>query len=314
MDDLLDTSLPNPETDTSQPNPTELNIDALMPFEDEDGAPVDPPQEEAAPADAAEGDEPTPAATIAEDAEVELDAGRKVKLSELKESFQHFTRKSQEFAERERTVVTQAREAVAAHSEKQAHELHLMAQSLQQLVMPGFDEAKMQALAYEDPQQFYAVKARLDVVTQQRQRIEQAAQQAWSHAQSQRTTAKAEADTARQELLKAEGGKLAAQKWYTPDFQAKALAFVKKHGVPEQMAQSIEYAGLVEITRKAMQYDEAMARQKAGKQPATQATASPGARPAQGAVAKTKAVTDSYAQARKSNNYADMGAFLDKIL
>jgi len=321
MNDELDTSQPNPDADNSLPNPTDISeLDGLLGLHDEDGNPIEPegaqPQEDETPDDApedGEGDTPDVKA-ITDEAEVPLEDGRKVSVRELKETFSTFTRKTQELAETQRNTLTQAREAVASYAQTQAQELHLVSQRIEQLVAPGVDEAALQRLAYENPEQFFQVKARLDMAREMRAGIQQQVQQLLQQAQQQREQALQEQQHHHHQLLQAEGQKLQGQKWYTPDFQNKAVAFARKHGIPEQVAKSVAYAGFVEITRKAMAYDEAMARTKGGKQPPKQPAMQPGASPARGGLTKVKQVTESFKRARQTTDRADIGRFLDQVL
>lgn len=250
----------------------------------------------------------------ADDAEIALDDGRKVTVRELKETFSTFTRKTQELAETQRNTLAQARQAVAQHAEQQAHTLHLMAQRMDQLAAPGFDEQALQNLAFTNPEQFYQVKARLDVAAQMRQGIQSQVQAALKTATEQKQLAEQESQQAHAELLQSEGAKLAAQKWFNDDFKAKAVAFARKHGIPENTARGVAYAGFIEITRKAMLFDEAQARAKSGKQPPAPQRMAPGSTPARGQMNRAKDLKTTYDRARESKRPADIGRFLDKIL
>lgn len=318
----LDTSQAAPQEDTQQANPTTndelvalLNAEDAGTDEGEQPSGEQPDDDEAddeAPAD--EGKAKADAKALADEAEVPLDDGRKVSVRELKETFSTFTRKTQELAESQRNTLAQAREAVAGYAERQAHELHLIAQSMDQLVAPGFDDQALQRLAFEDPQQFYQVKARLDYAAQQRTKIQAQVQEHLSQAQQQRALAQQEQQQAHAELLQTEGAKLTGQKWYTADFQGKAVAFARKHGIPEQIARGVAYAGFVDITRKAMLYDDAMQRAKAGKQPPKAQGMAPGSTPARGALGRAKETKGLYERAAKSGDKRDFGAFLDRVL
>lgn len=290
----------NPTTDISE-------LDGLLgdpeeQAEEQEGEQPEQPEAEAQP----------PA--ITDETEVALDDGRKVSVREMKETFATFTRKTQELAEAQRTTVAQAREAVASYAERQAQELHLMAQHVEQLVAPGIDQAALMRLAYEDPNQYQQVKARLDVAREMRANMQQQVQALMQQAQEQRERAEQEQVQAHQQLVQTEAQRLAGQKWFNDDFKAKAVAFARKHGIPEQIARGVAYAGFVEITRKAMLYEEAMARTKGGKQPPTQSVMTPGASPARGAMTKAKQVSESYAKAKQTGNRADIGRYLDQIL
>jgi hypothetical protein len=327
------------EQGTSQPNPslggqfaaesadrTEVSeLDGLL------GDPIEPdpeldagaegdPDDEGHPGGEENPDDPdgegnTPdAKALKDEAKVALDDGREVTVKELKETFSTFTRKTQELAETQRSTLAQAREAVANYAQQQAHELHLIGQRLEQLVAPGMDEAALQRLAYENPEQFYQVKARIDVVRDFRAGIQRQVAELVQQAQQQRNQAAQETQQAHQQLLQTENAKLDGQKWFTADFRNKALAFAKKHGIPEQVAGSVAYAGFVDITRKAMLYDEAMARTKGGKQPPQQARVTPGSTPASGALKQAKQVHGAYETARKSGDKRAAGAWLNKVL
>lgn len=288
----------------------------LLAADDEEQQPDDGAQPDGDQADDApdgEGDTPDVKA-VTDEAEVPLDDGRKVTVRELKETFSTFQRKTSEMAETQRNTLAQAREAVANYAQTQAQELHLISQRIEQLVVPGIDEAALQRLAYENPEQFYQVKARLDMAREMRTNIQQQVSQLVQQAQTQREQAAQEQQQAHQQLLQAEGAKLQAQKWFNADFQAKAVAFAKKHGLPEQVAKSVAYAGFVEITRKAMLYDEAMARTKGGKQLPKQSTTTPGASPARGAMHKAKQISGSFERAKQTGDRTDIGRFLDQVL
>lgn len=293
---------------------TDINdLEGLLgePQDIEEPAEEAPPQEqEEAPAEEAPPEEPK----TTDETKVALDDGREVSVRELKETFSTFTRKTQELAETQRTTLTQAREAVATYAERQAQELHLVSERIEQLVAGGMSEQQLMHLAYTDPDQYRQISARLDVARNVRAGIQQQVQQLMQQAQQQREQAQQEQQQAHQELLRTEGERLSAQKWWNDDFRNKAVAFARKHGIPEQIVRNVPYAGFVEITRKAMLYDEAMARTKAGKQPPKQPAMTPGASPARGALTQTKQVSASYERARKTGDRADIGRFLDQVL
>lgn len=294
------------------------DLEGLLPLVDGDGNQAEDdaqqqaraqPDGEQQQADEAESQ----AAAITDDSEIEL-GDRKVSVRELKQTFETFGQKTQELARARRDAVAEAREAVARVSEQRAHEMHLLSQQVERLVAPGYDEQGLMALAHSDPQQFFAIKARVDAARQFQDQIRQQAAQLWHQAQHQRDQAAAESEQSHQQLLSTEAQKLQAQKWWNADFQRQALAFARKHGIPDAVAGGVAYAGFVEITRKAMLYDQALSRAKTGKQPPAQAAVKPGATPARGQMAKVKAVQDTYDRARKSGDYADAGRWLDNVL
>lgn len=314
--DELDNSQAAPEGEPQASPKTELDElagllgEAEQPDESESDEPDEEPQEQG---DKEDEPEPEPPKGVTDEAEVDLD-GRKVSVRELKETFATFTRKTQELAEDKRNTLAQARQAVAEHAEQQAQTLHLMAQRMDQLAAPGFDDQALQQLAFSNPEQYYQVKARLDVAAQMRAGIQQEIQQQLRTAQQQRDFAQQEQQQAHAELLQNEGAKLASEKWFNDDFRNKAVAFARKHGIPEQAARSVAYAGFVQITRKAMLYDEAVARGKAGKQPPKVAATVPGSTPGKGALNRVKDVKGSYERARQSGDRHDIGAYLSKVL
>lgn len=309
MDEEQGTSQATPQ-EQPQANPTTdiSELDGLL------GEPEEQAEEQGEQPEQPEAEDKEQPPAFTDETEVALDDGRKVSVREMKETFATFTRKTQELAEAQRTTVAQAREAVASYAERQAQELHLMAQHVEQLVAPGMDQAALMRLAYEDPNQYQQVKARLDVAREMRANMQQQVQSLMQQAQEQRERAEQEQVHAHQQLVQAESQRLAGQKWFNDDFKAKALAFARKHGIPEQIARGVAYAGFVEITRKAMLYEEAMARTKGGKQPPTQSVMTPGASPARGAMTKAKQVADYYARAQKTGNRADIGRYLEHTL
>lgn len=248
----------------------------------------------------------------ADDATVDID-GRKVTVREMRATFSTFTRKTQELAEAQRQNMSQAREAVAQFAQQQAQQFFLMSQQLDQLVAPGFDQATLTRLAFEDPAQYQQVRARLDVAASIRQEILRKGQEAAAEANRQRQMQQQEAQQSFHSLVQSEGEKLKAQKWWNDDFRKQALAFAAKHGIPEEAAGNVAYAGFVEITRKAMLYDEAVARAKNGRQPPKASSMTPGATPQRGNFIKQKALDASYAAA-KTGDKAAMGRYLNQVL
>jgi hypothetical protein len=312
-DELVGNSTAEPQDGIPAGESTELGeLDGLLPTFDADGNFID--TEQSAEPQAAQPDGEEPAAAVTDDTEIELEDGRKATLREVKETYATFTRKTQELAAVQRETIVKARTAVAEVTEQRAQEMHLLAQQIERLVAPGYDEAAMLQLSVTDPQQWHAVRARIQIARDAQQKVQQQVHSLMQQAQQQRELADQEQQQAHQALLQAEGERLSKQKWWNADFQKQAVAFAKKHGIPEQVAGGVAYAGFVEITRKAMLYDEAMARTKGGKVIPQPAQVRPGSTPARGAMQKVKQVAGDYERARKSGDRTDIGRFLESVL
>jgi hypothetical protein len=255
--------------------------------------------------------EQEPAAQFTDDTEVELDdGGRKVSVRELKESFSTFTRKTQELAESQRTIEAQAADVVARHSDHLAQRFRALHAELEGIIAPGADPQTLNALAQTDPQQYFAVKARLDMARELQRKVAAQVNELEGHAQRTRQQQEAQADAAKQELLQTEGAKLTGKKWFNADFQTKAVAYARKAGIPEQVARGVVYAGFIEITRKAMLYDEALAKTKNGKQPPKPAPTRPASTPGKGKVMQARQSKGLYEKARLTGDRTDIGKYV----
>ena len=255
--------------------------------------------------------EQEPAAQFTDDTEVELeDIGRKVSVRELKESFSTFTRKTQELAETERAIEAQAADVVSKHSEHLAQRFRLLHRELEGIIAPGADPQTLTALAQTDPEKYFQVKAKLDLARDLQRRVAEQVNELEAHAQRTRADQQARLEAERDARLEAEHAKLSGMKWWNADFQAKSLAFAKKHGIPEQLAKSAEHAGWFLIARKAMLYDEALAKTKNGKQPPKPAPTRPASTPGKGKVMQARQSKGLYERARQTGDRTDIGKFV----
>lgn len=319
MDDL-DTSQAGPDADNPQANPEELTLDDI-PFADADEQPEDEEQGEGAPDDDQDGDD-QPAGdkepkAIADDAEYTLPDGRKVTVGEMAKSFADFTVKSQELAAERNQSRQDALQAISQARESQAQQLSFIAQHITQLVAPGINEQALYQLAQQDPDAYFQQKARLDAAQNFLAQITQHSQQLQAQAQQAKQQAEAEAAAFRQQRMQETAQVLGAQKWFNTDFGNRALAYMKTAGLPPDAIDAINQgmggAGAIELIRKAMLYDEAVKQRKTHKQPPPQTRTTPGAKPAQGVLGKTKQLNRAYEAAKKGDRHA-MGAWLDKVL
>jgi hypothetical protein len=206
------------------------------------------------------------AISVTDDATLKLD-GKDVTVRELKETFTTFQRKTQEYAEADVQREVQARSAIAAVQEEAAQRVATIANSINDLVLPGVDMSVISRLRLEDPAKAGELLTNLQIVERWKNDMMAKANELWNQSQNQRTAADQKRMQAQNELLQSEGAKLADAKWFNDDFKIKAKSFLKSHGVPEAFASQIPYAGGMEIIRKAMAYDKAHADLKAGKQP-----------------------------------------------
>ncbi len=270
-------------------------------------------QAQAAP-DEPDADEQQAAPTFDDTTEVDLSDGRKVSLKDLKGSFETFTRKTQELAHERRAAVSSARDAVAKVAENYARQYDAIAQNVMQLVVPGVDESTLARLSIEDPAQYHAVRARMDMAQRLQHNLAQHAAQLGQQAQQQRDSAAKEAAEARQQLLSAEDAKLRHHKWYTPENVREMVGYAVKQGIPRDVAESVPFAGFVEITRKAMLYDAAMTRTKSGKQLPAQPKLHPSATAANGRAQDAKQMQGLLSRARSGQDPAAVGRLLNKII
>lgn len=240
-----------------------------------------------------------------------LDNGREVTLRELKQSFQDFNQKSARIDQERRATLEQARNAVAEISEKNARQVEILSQQVMQFVAPGIDENTLARLAIEDPAQYHAARVRLDAAQRLQQNMNAYASQLAQQAQQQRTQAQQEAAQAHQQLLDSESSRLRAHKWWNAEFASRATNYAAKHGIPKEVTERVAHAGFVEITRKAMMYDDAMAKTKSGKQLPSQPMIKPGTT---GKVNDVKQLRGLMDRAHKTNDVTDIGHALMKIL
>lgn len=260
----------------------------------------DEPDEEADEADAPESDEQD-AKAVSDEAKVELD-GREVTVRELKETFSTFRRKTQEYAEVDQQREHQARTAIATVQERAANQIAAIAQNINDLVLPGIDLNAINRLRLEDPARAGELLTQLQIVEQWKQQMFGKAGQLMEQAQRQKQEAEERNTSARMQLLQAEADKLNGAKWFNDDFRIKAKSFLKSHGIPEQFAGQIPYAGAMEIINKAMRFDAAQKTIAKGKQPNQQAQVPTSAKAREGSL-KQKADA-LFAAARKTNSRA----------
>jgi hypothetical protein len=241
---------------------------------------ADPDELQEGAADADESDEPQEgkadgrdAISVTDDATLKLN-GKDVTVRELKETFTTFQRKAQEYAEADNHREVQARSAIAAVQEEAAQRVATIANSINELVLPGIDMNVIARMRMEDPAKAGELLTSLQIVERWKTDMMAKANQLWQSAQNQKAQAGQKQQQAQSNLVQSEAAKLSDAKWFNDDFKVKAKSYLKSNGIPEQFASQIPYAGGMEIIRKAMLYDKAQANLKAGKQP-TQSTQVP---------------------------------------
>ncbi|MGL4231551.1 MAG: hypothetical protein ACRCWJ_09305, partial [Casimicrobium sp.] len=183
--------------------------------------------------------------------------------------------------------------------------------SIDQLVTPGVTNEYMAQLAYSNPEEFRALQARVDLVRQFKGQVQQMVQGLIGSADQQKQQAQQVQQQAAYEVLSAELNKMQGYKWFNKDFEQKTLAYARKHGIPQEAVSGIQYAGAFEVFRKAMLYDEAVARGKAGKQPKNSPMVTSNARPGQGQMSKQKRSAELLSRAHKGEKGALGAWFLD---
>lgn len=320
---VLDNSQEAAQGDNLPANPDELGLDDI-PFVDDDAETPDPEDQDPPEGDDPEADDDAdPQAAqdkpkaIADDAEYTLPDGRKVTVGEMAKSFADFTVKTQELAAERNQSRQDALQAISQTRESQAQQLQFIAQHITQLVAPGITEQALYQLAQQDPDAYFQQKARLDAAQNFLAQITQHSQQLQQQAQQAKQQAEQEAAAFRQQRMQETAQVLGGQKWFNADFGNRALAYMKTAGLPPDAIDAINQgmggAGAIELIRKAMLYDEAVKQRKTNKQPAPQTRATPGAKPAQGLMGKTKQLNKTYEAAKKGDRHA-MGAWLDNVL
>lgn len=319
----LDNSQAGPTGDTLLANPDELTLDDI-PFDEggDDMPPDDTPPTDDDPDGGALQDDDDPAAagkekTTADDAEYTLPDGRKVTVGEMAKSFADFTVKTQELAAERNQSRQDALQAISQTREAQAQQLAFVAQSVMQLVAPGFDERSLMQLAQQDPDSYYQLKARMDVGQNFIAQLQQQAQQFAAQATQAKQQAEQEANAFQTQRQREATEALSREKWFNQDFGNKALSYMKSAGLPVDAIDAINKgmggAAAITLVRKAMLYDEAVKQGKTRKQPPPQARTTPGAKPAQGVLGKTKQLNKAYEAGRRGDKAA-AGAWLDNVL
>lgn len=309
----LDTQAAAPgEGDTQQP--AEPDYASLL--GDSEALEIDEPQDPDE-ADAADGEDEDPdgqdakqAKPASEDVTVDVD-GRKVTVRELTDTFRTFSRKAQEYAETDTRREVEARNAVATIQEQAAQQVAVLANRINDLVLPGIDLAAISRMRMEDPAKASELLTTLQIVERFKTDMMAEAQKLFGQGQKQRQLADQKRMDSMAELTRSEAQKLAAAKWYTDDFKGKAVNYLEKHGIPHQMIAELRYAGAMEIIHKAMRFDEA--KKAAGnKQPsqAPQVAASGKSRSPTGKQAQDAA----FAQARKSGSRRDSARAYTSLL
>ena len=259
---------PAPQGNQPQDDDILSIIQDAAPDSDETDAPPDDGQGDEA--DDAPSDEPKQEAAkagVSDDTAVKLQDGREVSVRELKASFETFTQKTQTYADNDRAREQAARSVIADVQENASQQIVSILQSVNDLVLPGVTPEYLNRLSIEDPARANELYARYRAVEMWRENMFRTAQDLQNSALQQRTTAQQAAQQETGQRMQSEAEKLKSETWYTQDFQRKARAYAVKHGIPERVAGAIEYAGMVQIVKKAMAYDAAKAQIKDGKAP-----------------------------------------------
>jgi hypothetical protein len=277
----------------------------------EEGA-DDEPADDAEEADEKpESDEQDVKAAVSDEAKVTLD-GREVTVRELKETFSTFRRKTQEYAEVDQQREHQARTAIATVQERAANQIAAIAQNINDLVLPGVDLQAINRLRLEDPARAGELLTQLQIVEQWKQQMFGKASELMTQAERQKQEAEQRNSSARSQLLQAEAEKLNGAKWFNDDFRIKAKSFLKSHGIPEQFAGQIPYAGAMEIINKAMRFDAAQKKIAQGKQPSQQSQVPTSAKTREGS---SKQKADAlFSAARKTNSRQDKAKAYTSLL
>lgn len=292
-------SQPDPTTGEPGANPDSLE-DLIAEVE-----PADADPEQASDDSARGDDDSTPDAPVVapDDALIKLPDGSTITAKEAAEGVmlkRDYTQKRMAESEAVRSVQQQAAQAVAQQHAQVSRYLEAVATSLDDLVGLPTDQQIMEMIG-QDPVEAQRMQMRRQLVMQQKGRLLQAAQAAAAEAET--TLSRAQ-----QEQLAAEAQKMAGFDWLTDATKTEMKGYLAKHGVPD-----ITFAGLAEITRKAMAFDRQQAQIKTGKvapKPSTLATA---ARPAQKVQAQAKQMQNLERAAHGGDKRAQ-GAYLSKLL
>lgn len=254
------------------------------------------------------GPEGEPEKAAADDAEYTLPDGRKVTVGEMAKTFATFQQKTQELAAERQQARQEALSVIADTRQAQAKQLELVAQHITQLVAPGVSEQTLYQLAQQDPEAYFQQKARLDAAQNFVAQISQSAQQLAAQAQQARQIAEQEQAQARVQRMQEASQVLSQEKWFTPDFGNKALAYLRTSGLAPDVIAAINNgeggAAAVQLVRKAMLYDEAQKQRKTAKQPPPQSKTTPNAKPAQGLMGKAKQSQALFEAGRKGDKRA----------
>lgn len=308
-----------PAGDTSRP--TEPDYAALLGASE--GLDIDEPEDadpEEGAADEGEGDEPDDsdgqdakdAKPASDDVTVDVD-GRKVTVRELTDTFRTFSRKAQEYAEADTAREVHARQAVATIQEQAAHQVAVMAQRINDLVLPGIDLSTIARVRQEDPAKAAELLTTLQIVEQFKVQMMAEANKLAAQSRQQREAADRKRADAMADLTRAEAEKLSAAKWFNDDFKAKAVKFLERHGIPRQAISQLNYAGAMEIINKAMRFDAAKKQAKEGKQP-SQATQQVSASGKSRTPTTRQAQDAAFAAARKSGTRRDAARAYTSLL
>lgn len=228
-----------------------------------------------------DADEPT--AQTGEEIEIDGEKITKDEIKELVQLKQAYTQQRQADSEKVRTIEAKAYEVVSEVQEVTAHQIQMIKQSVRQLIAPGITPEYLMQLSAVDPAAAQQMQARLSALDMWERQVDQVSGSLYQQAMQAKQTGSQTMTQQRADLLKSEAQKLSAKTWYTPEFQSQAVSYLVKNGIPESAARSLEYSGAVEVVRKAMLYDKAVAGQK-NKQTQSSSVI-PGSRAANGKVA-----------------------------
>lgn len=321
MEDLDLGTLPQaPETDTAAPNPEAENPLNIIPDADDIEGEELPGDTNAALEgdDADDTDEPKAPVELKDDTKVKL-GDDEVTLAELKRGYMRevdYTQKRMVETNQLREIVVNSKREEVKAAQNFVHVTQAILQNFDNVFLPGYSQEAMAQLSYTDPAQYQALQARRDVGEQFKKIVFNAAQQAsaqgsqaWEQA-NQIEQERVGAESAQmQQHLEMQGKRLASHKWYTEDFRRKGVSYAEKHGIPADLIRTTNYAGVVEILRKSMLYDDALTRSKTGKAPTQDIAVQPSARKQGMQQLNKRRDTELFDAARKGDRKAS-GAWL----
>lgn len=304
-----DTSL---ETDNSPSVPDDGNPFANIPLLDENDNPIpeaekaDEAGDEEADDEAGDDADEPKELVLSDELEIKIDDETSIKGGEIKQLIQlreNYTQQRMQDTAKVREIEQTAHQTFARRTGEQVEFTVQMFGALESVALGGYTREQVNQLWRTDPETANILSTRINQIDAMAPGVAKEVKRMIADAEESNKRAEASKAIQEEQSMHLELRKLAGEKWLT-GFAAKAQAYYEKNGIPVSEANSLKYAGQLKILRQSMLYEEAMARQKSGKQAPNVVQMRPGSNPGNGRVNQIKQANSLYESAKSGSKEA----------